>query len=170
MTFAQRTTGLVAAGAAALSLLAGCGDDSAGPDEAVTVEDVVEDDPATDAEQNVFLVDALRPNADQYVGEVVTVSGEVTAQINDTIFHIASDPGGDGLLILSDTPIVDQLDSDDVVRVTGTVIEVTQDTFEDAGGVRTDAEFDIVKERHAIEATDIEVIGQVEDEIDEEER
>lgn len=157
-----RTARPLAAAVAGLFLLASCGDDdSAGGEEDVSVEDVTEE-PGLDFNAMGEVIE----DGDQYLGQEVTVSGEVTAQINDRVFHIASEPGTDGLLIISEEPIVDQLDSATVVEVVGTVREVDQSTFETEFGMPYDEDYDSVGGRHAILATDVEIVGEVDDEID----
>lgn len=150
----------LAAAAAGLLLLAGCGDDGSGADDA-SVEDVTEN-PGLDFGPLGEVIE----DGDQLVGQEVTVSGEVTAQINERVFHIASEPGTNGLLIVSDEPIVDQLGSDTVVEVTGTLREVAPSTFEAEFGLPYDEGYDSFGARHAILATDVEIVGQVDDEID----
>ena len=160
--YLPRSARTLAAAAAGLLLLAACGDDdSAGTEEDVTVEDVTEE-PGLDFNSLGEVV----ADGDQYLGQEVTVSGEVTAQINDRVFHIASEPGTNGLLIVSEEPIVDRLDSDDVVEVTGTVREVSASTFETEFGMPYDEDYDSLGGRHAILATSVEVVGQADDEID----
>lgn len=146
----------IAAIALGMVVLAGCGDDgdSTGPEEGVTVEDVMEE-PGLDYD---FDGDG-QPDADEHLGEEVTVSGEVSAQVDDRVFHVAGEPGTAGLLVVSDEPIVDRLDSDDVVRVTGTVREVAPSTFERELGVPYDEDYDSFGGRHAVFATSVEVIG-----------
>lgn len=152
----------LAAAAASLLLLAGCGDDdSAGTDEDVSVEDVTEE-PGLDYGPLGEVVE----DGDQFLGEEVTVSGEVTAQVDDRVFHIASEPGTNGLLIVSEEPIVDRLDSNAVVEVTGTVRELSASTFETEFGLPYDEDYDSFGGRHAILATDVEIVGTVDDEID----
>lgn len=152
----------LAAAAAGVVLFAGCGDDdSAGPEEDVSVEDVTEE-PGLDYGPLGQVVE----DGDQYLGQEVTVSGEVTAQVDDRVFHIASEPPTHGLLIVSEEPIVDRLDRDTAVRVTGTVRELAASTFETEFGLSYDEDYDSFGGRHAILATDVEIIGSVDDEID----
>ncbi len=155
-----RTARPLAAAAAGLLLLAGCGDDDTGDD--VSIEDVTEE-PGLDYGPLGQVVEG----GDQYVGQEVTVTGEVTAQIDDRVFHIAAEPDTDGLLIVSQEPIVDELDSDDVVEVTGTLREKNADSFEEEFGMPYDDAFADLRGRHAIDATSVEVVGQADDPIDE---
>jgi hypothetical protein len=156
-----RTARPLAAAAAGLLLLAGCGnDDDAGDD--VSIEDVTEE-PGLDYGPLGQVVEG----GDQYLGEEVTVTGEVTAQIDDRVFHIAAEPDTDGLLIVSQEPIVDELDSGDVVEVTGTVREKNADSFEEDFGMAYDEGYTDHRGRHAIDATSIEVVGEADDPIDE---
>lgn len=147
----------VAAGAVALALLlGGCGDDgSAGPNEGVTLDDVTEED-GLDFDTGEGEPD----DADAYVGEEVTVSGEVAARINDTTFHIGDESVDDSLLVFADEAIIPELSSNDIVQVTGTVREVDRDTFETEFGIPWDDEYAGVGSRHAVIATEVEVIGE----------
>lgn len=153
----------LAVGAASLALLAGCGDDdSAGPADDATVEDITEN-PGLDYD---FDGDGTA-DGDQYLGREVTVSGEVSAQINDRVFHIAGVDGGRGLLVISDEPIVGDLEGTDVVEVTGTVREVSAASFEASFGMPYDPEYESYGGRHAVLATDVSVVGEVENDSDE---
>ncbi|HSP03488.1 MAG TPA: hypothetical protein VLR27_08310 [Acidimicrobiales bacterium] len=156
-----RTVRPLAAAAASLLLLAGCGDDDDTGDD-VSIEDVTEE-PGLDYGPLGQIVEG----GDQYIGEEVTVTGEVTAQIDDRVFHIAAEPDTDGLLIVSQEPIVDELDSDDVVEVTGIVREKDADSFEGDFGMTYDERYTDFRGRHAIDATSVEVVGQADDPIDE---
>ena len=156
-----RTARPLAAAAAGLLLLAGCGDDDDTGDD-VSIEDVTEE-PGLDYGPLGQVIEG----GDQYIGEEVTVTGEVTAQVNDRVFHIAAEPDTDGLLIVSQEPIVDELDSDDVVEVTGTVREKDADSFEEEFDMPYDEAFTDLRGRHAIDATSVEVVRQAEDPIDE---
>lgn len=119
---------------AASLVLASCGDDD------VTVADVTEE-PGIPPEMESYDIDG----ADQYLGQRVTVESEVSGQIDERTFYIEDD-GGNGLLIYANEPIVDQLDEDTIVRVTGTVVEV-------------DLEDEQFGSRHALEDSDVEIIG-----------
>ena len=154
-----RTVRPLAAAAAGLLLLAGCGDDDTGDD--VSIEDVTEE-PGLDYGPLGEVV----ADGDQFLGEEVTVMGEVTAQVDDRVFHIAGESDSAGLLIVSEQPIVDELDSDDVVEVTGTVREMDPSTFETEFGVPYDDDYDSFGGRHAVLATNVEVQGQADDEVD----
>lgn len=155
-----RTARPLAAAAAGLLLLAGCGDDDdAGQD--VSIEDVTEGE-GLDYGPLGRVVD----DGDQYLGEVVTVTGEVTAQVDDRVFHIADEAGTDGLLIVSQEPIVEELDSDDVVEVTGTLREADPDTFDSDFGMDHQDTYSDFGARHAIDATSVEVVRQADDPID----
>jgi uncharacterized protein YdeI (BOF family) len=109
-----------AAGAAGLLVVAGCGNDDVATEDA-TIEDVTENEGLDYGPLGQVIEDG-----DQYVGEEVTVTGEITAQVDDRVFHIAAQAGTDGLLVVSREPMGDELDSDDVVQVTGTVRELDE--------------------------------------------
>ena len=156
-----RTARPLAAAAAGLLLLAGCGDDD-DTGEDVSIEDVTEE-PGLDYGPLGQVVEG----GDQYIGEEVTLTGEVTAQVDDRVFHIAAEAGTDGLLVVSQEPIVDELDSDDVVEVTGTVREKDADSFEDDFGMPFDEALSDLRSRHVLDATSVEVVRQADDPIDE---
>jgi hypothetical protein len=159
MTLPPRARPLAAA-AAGLLLLAGCGDDDATTDD-VSIEDVTEDEGLDYGPLGQVIEDG-----DQYLGQEVTVTGEVTAQIDDRVLHIADEAGTDGLLVVSREPITDELDSDDVVEVTGTVRESDPDQFESQFGMSYQDTYSDFGGRHAIDATSVEVVGQADDPID----
>lgn len=99
---------LVVAGAAVgLWLWLWADDDSAGPEQGVTIEDVAED----------RFSDAL-------VGDRVTISGEVTATlIPGRAFWIGGDGMlGENVLVVTETPN-EALDDDTVVQATGVVAD-----------------------------------------------
>ena len=136
---------LLAAGVAAC----GRGDDeSAGPETGRTdVEDVTEgDEPITEP--------------DRFVGQTVTVSGEVSDLLGPSAFEIAGeDAGGEGLLVVGAAQ-APTLGDDTVVQVTGTV----RDGFDVAEAERElglsldDALFASFLGRHYIAATNVEVL------------
>jgi len=82
--------------------------------------------------------------SDVYVGQVVTVRGgvsEVVAATDaGTAFRIAGE-SGDPVLVVSTTP-PEGLGPDDVVRVSGTVLVLREDTFEQEFGMAPDEVFD----------------------------
>lgn len=147
--------------ATTLLSLTGCGDDPAPGEGDVTVEDVTEN-PGLDYGPLGEVV----ADGDRFLGQEVTLRGEVTAQVDDRVFHIAGEDGTAGLLIASAEPVVDRLDSNDIVEVVGTVREVEPSTFETEFGVPYDDDYDSFGGRHAIFATSVRVVGQAEDEID----
>lgn len=143
----------------ALLFAAACGDDDGDGD--ITVADVTEN-PGLDYGP---LGDVVT-DGDRFLGQEVTVNGEVTARVDDRVFHIAGEDGSAGLLIVSDQPVVEELDSDDIVEVVGTVREVEPSTFEVEFGVPYDEDYDSFGGRHAIFASSVRVVGEAEDEID----
>lgn len=104
----MRSRGMVVAGAAAVgALVAGCGGDeqSAGPEQGVTVDEV---------QENQYFYEG------EYLGQVVTVSGAVTETISDRTFEIdGEDYGEDSLLVITAEPVA--VAEGDVLRITGTV-------------------------------------------------
>jgi hypothetical protein len=92
---------------AVFALIAGCGDDdrSAGPERGITVDEVQEDQYFYEGE---------------YLGQVVTISGAVTAVIGERTFEIdGEDYGEDSLLVITAEP--GAVAVGDVLRITGTV-------------------------------------------------
>jgi hypothetical protein len=58
---------------------------------------------------------------------------------------------------------VPALEGNDVVQVTGTVRDVDRDTFETEFGIPWDDDFGGFGTRHAIVATSVDVIGQIDE-------
>ena len=162
----RAATALIAA-AIGMGGLAACGD-SAGPEAGgVTTEDLqgiqddlgaleervggLEDqqadagadanapvDPTVEDEAGVF------EDAQSLIGQQVTVSAGVSEVITTTdvgsAFRIGNETG-EPIAVLSATPPA-QLQVDDVVRVSGTVVQVQRDTFEQDFGIAADELFD----------------------------
>ena len=88
----------------------------------------------------------LSGDAQSLVGLEVMVSAEVSEMMATTDagsgFRIAGD-SGNPVAVLSTTPPT-ELDADDVVRVSGTVVEVQRETFEEDFGVAADELFEDV--------------------------
>lgn len=149
--------------------VAACGDDGAGPEEGVTVEDLTTDDDYPDglgpglgdSEGDDFYIDAA-----EYVGEEVTVSGEIVAQINDRVFHIAAEnqpdpdisPGGVPSLLVIGPPM--ELDADDIVQVSGTVVIVDRDTLHAASEDIAEDDISFLIDKPAIVAETVEVLDE----------
>lgn len=117
--------------------LAGCGNDSAGPEIGTDVEDVAEAEP-----------DEPDEDAPDLLGETVTVSGEITEVIDPGAFWL----GAGGGLFEEGAPVVSAagdftamdvdpaglLDSDTILQVTGTVAEFVLLDFEEEYGIDLD--------------------------------
>ncbi|WP_298462435.1 hypothetical protein [uncultured Cellulomonas sp.] len=124
---------------AASMVLVGCSDDSAGPEQGASVEDVAEAEPDDDDMEGPDLL-----------GQQVTVSGEATEYIDPSAFVIGGDAlGGDGALVLSSSGALadvgteiteDTVGSDAVLQVTGTVEELVVVDLEEEYGVDFDDE------------------------------
>ena len=184
---AGRAVTAVAALGLGLAGLTACGN-SAGPEAgAATTEDLqgVEDQLA-ELEDRVGLLedgagaggggaetaddtDAFFGDAESYVGQQVTVSAEVSELVTTTdvggAFRIAAQTG-DPIAVVSATPPA-QVDQDDVVRVSGTVMEVAQESFEEDFGLAADELFEdpdgwleAEEGEIAISATEIEVLQE----------
>ncbi len=95
-----RVAGAVAAASLGLGVLAGCGDDTAGPEAGASVEDIQEDESAP------------------FVGQTVTVSADVNEIITARAFTIA---GTEPLLVISGQPGFVPVTEHSAVAVTGTV-------------------------------------------------
>lgn len=177
----------VAALGLGLAGLTACGD-SAGPGAgAVTTEDLqgvqdqlagledrvgVLEESAGAAEGGAGTADdteAFFADTASSVGEEVTVSAEVSELVTTTdvgsAFRIAPE-SGDPIAIVSATPSP-QLDQDDVVRVTGTVMEVAEESFEQDFGLAADelfedstGWFEAEEGEIAVSATEIEVLQE----------
>lgn len=159
----RAATALVAA-AIGMGGLAACGD-SAGPEAGgVTTEDLqgieddlgaldervgaLEDAPAADAgapvdpavedEAGVF------EDAQSLIGQDATVSAGVSEVITSSdvgsAFRIGNETG-EPIAVVSASPPA-QLETNDVVRVSGTVVQVQRDTFEQDFGIAADELFD----------------------------
>ncbi len=160
---AGRTAAALMAAAIGMGGLAACGD-SAGPEAGgVTTEDlqgieddlsaleervgVLEDAP-TDADAPVDPVvedeDGVFEDAQALIGQEVTVSAGVSEVITTTdagsAFRIGNETG-EPIAVVSASPPA-QLEVDDVVRVSGTVVTVQRDTFEQDFGIAADELFD----------------------------
>jgi len=156
---AGRTAGVLLAAAIGMGGLAACGD-SAGPeagevttgdlqqieDDLTALEDrigVLEDgevpvDPVVEDESGLF------DDSEALIGQQVTVSAGVSEVMTTTdvgsAFRIGDD-SGEPIAVLSASP-PSELQADDVVRVSGTVVTVQRDSFEQDFGIAADELFD----------------------------
>lgn len=160
---AGRTAAAVLAAAIGMGGLAACGD-SAGPEAGgVTTEDLqgIEDDlgaleervgaledapPDADAPVDPVVEDeaGVFEDAEALIGQEVTVSAAVSEVITSTdvgsAFRIGNETGEPIAVVNASPPA--QLEVDDVVRVSGTVVTVQRDTFEQDFGIAADELFD----------------------------
>lgn len=134
------------------------------------MEDVTEDDGLVDEPADDEPVDGIDDDTEEvfddptsFVGQTVTVSGEVSEIIDESAFEIAGeDLGGEGLLVVQADASVD-LEADTVVRVTGTVRESDFQALETDLGVEfDDALFARYEDEHLIVAGSVEVIDSTE--------
>ena len=145
---------LTAAAALSLSLgLAACQSASSGPEIGADVEDLeqeVGELESDTAEDDVAAGDdqALGEEEEQYLGEEVTISGDVTDPISDSAFVMsgAEDPPNvfieafsQGVLVISTSGPI-EVAAGAVARATGTVHEVDAGVFQEIG-YRPDQEF-----------------------------
>ena len=166
---AGRTAAALVAAAIGMGGLAACSD-SAGPEAgAVTTEDlqeieddlgaleervgVLEDglpdadapvDPVNPADPVIEDEDGVFEDAQALIGQEVTVSAGVSEVITTTdvgsAFRIGNETGEPIAVVNASPPA--QLEVDDVVRVSGTVVTVQRDTFEQDFGIAADELFD----------------------------
>ncbi len=95
-------------------------DDSAGPEQGVTVEQV--------ADSQAFDDDGF---ADSLVGQQVTVSGNVSETVGTNAIRLGGDDfGGDGLLVIQVSGAGAGVTEGDNVRVSGTVRDFDAAAFE----------------------------------------
>jgi hypothetical protein len=156
---AGRTFAVVAAIGLGVAGLTGCGD-SAGPETGtVTTEDLQElEDRVAGLDDRIGVLEgadgdgvadaddteAFFGDPDAHLGQLVTISAEVSDLTATTdvgaAFRIAGE-SGDPIDVVSANP-PPQLGQDDVVRVTGTVVQVQRDSFEQDFGVVADELFE----------------------------
>lgn len=121
--------------------LAACGEKSQGPEAGTDVEDITS-------------------QPETFVGRKVTVSADVDEVITPRSFRIAGeDIGGGGLLVFSAQGKQD-LDDDDVVRVTGEVREIVYHRFKDDFGFEARDDVRESEGEPAIAATKVTVINE----------
>lgn len=161
---AGRTATVLAAAVLGMGGLAACSDDSAGPEAGgVTAEDLqqleedfagldervgaLEDGVGVDAAVDPVAeddTDALFTDGESLVGQEVTVSAEVSEMVTTTdvgsAFRIAGE-SGDPIAVVSASPVA-EMDANDVVQVTGTVVQVQRDSFEQDFGIGADELFE----------------------------
>lgn len=162
--------GLVAASALALT---GCGD-SAGPEAGeVTTERLQRlEGQLGGFEERLGMLEQRAGDQNvepEIIGEQVTVSAQVSEVVTSSgvgsAFRIGGDEGP-AIPVLTTSP-PEGLDDNDVVRVTGTLVEVARESFEEDFGVAADelfddpdAFFEESEDQPAIAATEIEVLQE----------
>ena len=162
---AGRTATVLAAAVLGMGGLAACSDDSAGPEAGgVTADDLqsVEDQVAGLDERVGALEDGLGAedtavdplaaddtdtlfgDGESLIGQEATVSAEVSEMITTTdvgsAFRIAGE-SGDPIAVVSASPPI-EMDANDVVQVSGMVVQVQRDTFEEDFGIAADELFE----------------------------
>lgn len=95
-------------------VLGACGDDSAGPDTAASVEELAENN-------DPFGIDAAQ------VGETVTVSAQVAEVLGPKAFSLLGQSAGENLLVLSRKPA--KVREGEFVEVTGKVRSFSHDAY-----------------------------------------
>ena len=145
----------MAATLALAGVLAGCSDDSAGPDTGADVEDVVEEEAVEQEsleneplEEDVAAEEepvggGLAEEADTLVGQQVTVSATVVEVVSENAIRIGEGTS-ESLLVLSASGALSEMGLEDaetaaeneaVVQVTGTVRQFDPVTFEEEYGI-----------------------------------
>ena len=164
---AGRTAGALIAAVVGMGGLAACGNDSAGPeaggvtaddlqgledriaglDERVGVlegEGLASDGVAADPLGVGDDTETLFDDGESLIGQEATVSAEVSEIVTTTdvgsAFRIAGE-SGDPIAVVSASPPA-EIDANDVVRVSGTVVQVQRDTFEQDFGIAADELFE----------------------------
>jgi hypothetical protein len=162
---AGRTAGALIAAVVGMGGLAACSDDSAGAEAGgVTAEDLqqfedelagldervgaLEEGVGADAAVDPLTAEddteALFGDGESLVGQEVTVSAEVSEMVTTTdvgsSFRIAGESGDPIAVVMASQPM--ELDANDVVRVSGTVVQVQRDTFEEDFGIAADELFE----------------------------
>ncbi|SFF47257.1 hypothetical protein [Blastococcus tunisiensis] len=158
---AGRAVTALAAAVLGMGGLAACSDDSAGPEAGgVSAEDLQRfEDELAGLEERVGTIEtemgvdggglgaedtAFWDDTQSYVGQEVTVSGEVSEMVTTTdvgsAFRIAGESGDPIAVVNASAPA--EMDANDVVQVSGTVVQVQRDTFEEDFGVAADELFE----------------------------
>ncbi len=143
----------------ALGVLSACDTEGAGEEQGADVEDVteegVEDQEALDDEvgdEAAGIID----DPESFVGEQVTVSGEVNKVVGNNAFRIGGkDLGGEPLLVVSSKR--SNVSQDELVEVTGTVREFDLAELENDFGVDLDDDaFTRFEGEHVIVADNVD--------------
>ncbi len=160
---AGRTATALAAAVLGMGGLAACSDDSAGAEAGgVTAEDLQQfedqlaglDERVGALEEGVGVggdpiaagddTEAFFGDNQSYVGQEVTISAEVSEMVTTTdvgsSLRIAGESGDPIAVVMASQPT--ELDANDVVRVSGTVVQVQRDTFEEDFGIAADELFE----------------------------
>ncbi|MDK3255764.1 hypothetical protein [Blastococcus capsensis] len=168
---AWRAAAAVLATAVGMGGVAACSDDPIGPetgpaatevqaieerltgieDRLAAIEDrvgVLEDEPAAEERPEEDRPGEEEPgvlgDAEALIGQGVTVSGEVTEPVTvadvGASFRISGD-SGDPIVVIMATPPA-ELQADDTVEVTGTVVRIAEDSFEVDFGIAADQLFE----------------------------
>lgn len=142
-TSRSRWAALAAAALLPLSATACGDDDTAGPETGTDVQDITEEDQ--------YFADG-----DEFVGETVTVSAEVSEVLGSKSFVVNGDDWGDDSLLVLSAEEATSLQEDDVVRVTGTVREFTYDTYANDYGLVDPGLYEVYGTEKFIEASAVD--------------
>lgn len=94
-------------------------------------------------------VDAITDNPDQYMGQTVTLTGEVEEAFGSTAFRMGSDGLGGGIIVVAPPNSTSGVsgfmgfNQSDMVQVTGTVQEAVITDLEQEYGLDLDPELDV---------------------------
>lgn len=109
----SRVAGTIGAAGLGIAVLAGCGNDTAGPETGTSVGEIQEDQVPAEAAESPTM---------SFAGMTVTVSADVSEIVSERAFTIAGteNTGTQPLLVVSSTG-APQVNEDSAVAVTGTV-------------------------------------------------
>lgn len=149
------------------------------------MDDVEAVDPGADTDlldqQNtgMITVDDINDNTDQYIGQTVTVSGELESHQGGSAFTLDGDgivgdeilvilPQGTSILMNGATIMLENLDDDATIEVTGTVARYIEAELESQFGLDlTNEEIEFEEQKPAIIASSVTVRAATEDEMEE---
>ena len=124
-----------------LSVVSACGDDSAGPDKHATVQDVTEN-------ENLF-------HDEEYIGQRVTVTAEVTDYIGPSSFVIGGRDYGEAPLLVLMKPGLADVTKGEVAHVTGKVERFTFADYVDLYGLDDERDYEAYHDKQVLIAEDI---------------
>jgi len=121
-----------------------------------------ENQPEATAPQVGADLEDVEEETGQYLGQTVTVNGEISNVVSPRAFIIQEDNifGDEGLLVVSANPIAD-LNEDTAVQVTGNVRQITTTEIEREFNLGPASEYEVyIEDRPAIVAQTTQVVNQ----------